>query len=468
MRALTLLHRWLGVAFSLLFAMWFGTGIVMHFVPFPSLSEAERIGAMIPLDIARAQRGLRDAVAASAVPDATRVRLFARADGPVYLVQGRSEVRALHASDLAPAAVQSADTALAIAVEHARRRGVPPGQARLAGLASYDQWTVPNRFDRHRPLYRVALNDAAGTELYVSSVTGEVVLDSTRRERWWNYAGSVLHWIYPTALRSNWKAWDTTVWTLSLVALVAAVSGALLGALRMRSAGRRFASPYRGWHAWHHWLGLGCGIFVLTWIFSGWLSMDHGRVFSTGKVPPAKVLLTPGGGISDKLGKNALQGIDARSVEVEWFAFGDRIFRRSRSALDAQQLEAADDSTARRALSAADIIAAAKHLAPHCTTVMPLPATDGYAAQSEVPGSPVYRVVCGEDWFHVDGATGVVLEKLDPSRRTYRWAYSALHTLDIPALHARPGLRSALIVALCGAGLVFSMTGVVIGWRRLR
>ena len=35
MRALILLHRWLGVAFCLLFAMWFATGIVMHFVPFP-------------------------------------------------------------------------------------------------------------------------------------------------------------------------------------------------------------------------------------------------------------------------------------------------------------------------------------------------------------------------------------------------------------------------------------------------
>ena len=37
MRALILLHRWLGVVFCLLFAMWFATGIVMHFVPFPVL-----------------------------------------------------------------------------------------------------------------------------------------------------------------------------------------------------------------------------------------------------------------------------------------------------------------------------------------------------------------------------------------------------------------------------------------------
>src|SRR5215469_18865002 len=40
MHSLTALHRWWGVAFCLLFAMWFASGIVMHFVPFPARSEA--------------------------------------------------------------------------------------------------------------------------------------------------------------------------------------------------------------------------------------------------------------------------------------------------------------------------------------------------------------------------------------------------------------------------------------------
>ena len=31
-----------------------------------------------------------------------------------------------------------------------------------------------------------------------------------------------------------------------------------------------------------------------------------------------------------------------------------------------------------------------------------------------------------------------------------------------------PRLRDALIVGLCALGLVFSITGIVIGWRRLR
>ena len=84
MRALILVHRWLGILFCLLFAMWFASGIVMHFVPFPSLTEAERIDGLAAIE---ASPDLRSpAEAAGAVKDAARVRLLQRDDGPVYLV----------------------------------------------------------------------------------------------------------------------------------------------------------------------------------------------------------------------------------------------------------------------------------------------------------------------------------------------------------------------------------------------
>src|SRR5262245_28903243 len=175
MRALIVLHRWLGVAFCLLFAMWFASGIVMHFVPFPALTEAERIAGLTPLDPLRVLRSPANAVTASTIKDATRVRLLQRSDGPVYLVTGASGVEALHAADLSSAAITSEPLALAIAVEHTRRRGLDASRATVMALAQYDQWTVPNGLDPHRPLYRVALHGGPGTELYVSSTTGEGV-----------------------------------------------------------------------------------------------------------------------------------------------------------------------------------------------------------------------------------------------------------------------------------------------------
>lgn len=46
--------------------------------------------------------------------------------------------------------------------------------------------------------FRIALGDVRGTAVDVSSVTGEAVLEANRRERAWNFAGSVLYRIYAT------------------------------------------------------------------------------------------------------------------------------------------------------------------------------------------------------------------------------------------------------------------------------
>ncbi|MBB4256314.1 MULTISPECIES: PepSY domain-containing protein [unclassified Bradyrhizobium] len=471
MGAIVLTHRWLGIAFCLLFAMWFATGIVMHFVPFPSLTEAERFAGLAPVDREAARIPVAAAVAVSGVVDAVRVRLIQRSDAAVYIVSGSSRVRAVRASDGADASVAMADTALAIAREHARNRGLDAAPAAVVAGPDYDQWSVPNGFDRHRPLFRVALGDAAGTEVYVSSPTGEIVLDTTRRERGWNWAGSVLHWIYPTVLRSNWSLWDRVVWTLSLLALIAAMLGAVLGIARVKLRGRRMSSPYRGWHALHHVIGLAATMFVLTWSLSGWLSMDHGRLFSRGQLTLAEsgvMNAPPDWAAASWLDR---QPISPSTREIEWFAFNGSVYRRDRVSLDRQVLIKAGDASLdgpREFLDRHEIQSLVAHLAAGCGAASVLAGNDDYPAQSAIAGAPVYRSRCGDLWFDIDGADGSVLQRLDSSRRAYRWLYSALHTLDFPLLVAHPRLRDTIIVGLCALGLVFSVTGIAIGWRRLR
>src|SRR6516162_3523472 len=97
MRALATVHRWWGVVFCLLFAMWFASGIVMHFMPFPARDEKPLASG---LDMSRAS----------------------------------------------------------------------------ADQIDYDQWTLGGDFDLDRPLKHIALNDPAGTEVYLSSASDNVVL----------------------------------------------------------------------------------------------------------------------------------------------------------------------------------------------------------------------------------------------------------------------------------------------------
>jgi hypothetical protein len=246
-RALATLHRWWGGAFCLLFAMWFASGIVMHFVPFPARSERP-----VPREI-----------------------------------------------------------------ETSRAKGE---------RIDYDQWTVAGDFDRDRPLMRIALDDDAGTEIYISAVSGHVVLTTTRHQRLANYLGSIAHWLYPTELRHHRRVWSSLMWWLSLIATIGAALGVIVGLMRLATG-----SAHQGVQRWHHIVGLVCAPFVLSWIFSGFLSMDDGRLF----------------------------------------AHSNEIFR-------------------------------------------------------------------------------------------------ALHTLDFPPLSSHPWLRTGAIVALCLSGLAFSLTGVVLAWRRVR
>ncbi len=467
---LTFAHRWLGVAFCLLFTMWFASGMVMHFVPFPQLSEDERFAGLAPIELERVVYGPADAILASGLHGVVRVRLQAGVAGPVYVVQHQSGLYSFSATELTGFSAATLGQSLRIATGHAFRRGLDASRASLLDLSNHDQWTVSNGLDAHRPLYRVALNDKLRTELYISSKTGEVVRDTGRRERAWNYVGSVPHWIYPTFLRTDWEAWDRLVWWVSLIALVVVLSGGALGLLRLRFVNSFASSPYRGWRAWHHWFGIASFLLVLTWTFSGWLSMDHGRVFSTGKPVANEIAIVAGAASWADVTVEEVRTVNPGAREIEWFAFNGRILRRERAEAGVQRLNAAGPvvQEPKVFLAAQDIDALAGNFASPCVAATIVPSTDAYPVPSPMAGAPVYRLRCGSTWLHFDGASGALLEKLDASRRIYRWVYAALHTWNFPALVDRPSLRRFAILLTCVAGLVFSMTGVVLAWRRLR
>ncbi|HEX8827518.1 MAG TPA: PepSY domain-containing protein, partial [Xanthobacteraceae bacterium] len=365
---LIFVHRWLGVAFCLLFAMWFASGVVMHFVPYPSFTAADRRAGLAPIELARVKASPSQALATSGIGNSARVRLIQRSDGPVYLVSNSSRTVTLHAADLSEAEVASAKLARAVASDYAARRQWDSAAAGVAALQDYDQWTLSGELDRYRPLYRVALSDPSGVDLYVSKITGEVVQATTRCQRIWNYAGSVSHWIYVTALRSHPTAWSGLLWWMSLFASIGAALGAYVGILRIRVQGSRLVSPYAGLHAWHHWIGLGCMLFVLTWIFSGWLSMDNGTLFSTDK-PSEKEIATVAGALDwNAIPRDEAQHLDPRTIEAEWFAFGGHIYRRQIYASGDQRLAIAEAS-AEEAIAFLDgeaIDAAARQLTPGC------------------------------------------------------------------------------------------------------
>ena len=268
-------------------------------------------------------------------------------------------------------------------------------------------------------------------------------------ERAWNWCGAVLHWIYFCTLpRKSWSAWNQTVWWLSLIALLTSVAGTWLGIQRTRHAtwatprGRRFGAGMK----WHHVMGLFASVIVLFWMLSGWLSMDHGRLFSKGGVSRSRTALSghaPGHDRPRSAARtySSHRGRYPKSV-LERSPVAQPVAARGGSLICPKGLLAG--YSGRRAFKAAIdasllVAGPGRWLLPHVKAsrrMRPLrPGTSGAVAESlgdaALPSTSASRARCG---FMRDSVTGQVLVVMDTSRRAYAWVYYALHTLNFPGL----------------------------------
>jgi hypothetical protein len=471
-RWLTWFHRWAGVALCLLFAIWFASGAVLHFVSFPSLSAADRHAGSEPIDMAQLRIDPSDALAK--VPAATDLRLVSAAGRPVYLVQSATGGWASIAGDNGEVLpLRSARIATTVAERFA---GIPV--VGVSGPLAYDQWIVHQHFDPFRPFYQVHLNDSEGTDLYVSARTGEVLQRTRFAQRAWNWSGAVVHWIYFTPLRKNWAAWNQVVWWVSLVALLSSAVGTWLGFLRMaanRGAGRRGLSPFRGWMRLHHIIGLFASVIIVSWMLSGWLSMDHGRLFSRPEPTRQQSLLVSGlsvAAIAQAIHLPLIRAL-APASEITFNALAGHAFITAYDSAGGVRSSFPNPQPGQVLTRLTDslLLSGLEPLWPG--HVHPAAVGDSYdrvyrLAESAASETAVFEVSGESLRLYVDRDSGRVLAVMDTSRRQYAWIYYALHTLQFPGLIEHPEIRSVLVLALLALGFLSSITGVVLSVKRLR
>lgn len=490
-RMLYLLHRWLGIVLCLFMAMWFFSGVVMMYVGYPKLTSSERLAALPVLDASRCCAALPDILAAAGrAENPGGVRLTSVAGAPrVVLSYGRSGVVAVDgASARRIDAVSAAD---ALAAARAFMPGIP---ASYRELLAEDAWTHSRGLDAHRPLHRIQMADAQSTVLYVSGRTGEVVLDATGIERAWNWAGAWIHWLYPFRGGTVDRYWTDIVIYTSIVATLLALLGMLVGVWRWRFAGRFRSgsrSPYREtWMRWHHLFGLVFGVMTVTFIFSGLMSMNPFKVLDSGaprleqrlsrqdRWQARRFELSP----QQALNRFSANGFSARELEwrvVDGMGYFLALDGQGRSRLlaanaasgDAQPFEAFD-------MAQLQALGSALFLESRLIEATVLMEYDTYYYSREphtmgggVKHLPVLRLKFDDavaSWLHLDPSTGAVINQLDSHRRVGRWLFAFLHSWDwLPLLERRP-LWDIWMIALSVGGFAISLTGIVIGWRRLR
>jgi len=291
------------------------------------------------------------------------------------------------------------------------------------------------------------------------------VLATTRMQRLWNWLGTVPHWIYFTPLRANQPLWRQVILWTSGPTILLGVTGIWIGILRLRS-------HYRGWKNWHQWSGIAGGVFLLSWIVSGWLSVNPNGWFS-GSSPGGEALLRYAGHDGADLPADFDELAHESARTVRFFHIDGMPIAALFATDGAERL--VDARTGERvALTDDQLIHAARRLLPHDRLIEHerIEAYDSYwYAHHSHPPLPVLRVAFDDSqhtWFYSDPATGSVLDLLDDGGRRFRWWFNALHRLDFSWLMQNRALWHVTVWVLCLVGLITSVSGTVIGWRRLR
>jgi hypothetical protein len=462
MRFVLLLHRYLGIGLGLIMLMWCLSGIVMMYVSYPSLDEGLRLKALEPI----AWSGCCKFSAASLdALGAGRSHVEMLAGHPILLLGG---------SNSRPINLQTGSMLGAISVAQAaavaRRFGA--GTLSLPALIDHDQWTVAGDFNSQRPLYRFALGDAARSELYVSSITGRAVQIATARQRFWNWLGSVPHWLYFTELRRNTALWSRTVIYASLLGCFLTGVGIYLGVRQLMAQPVGRWSPYLGFNLWHHLAGLLFGIFTLTWVLSGLLSMNpwgwlegsDAAAETTrlhGTLQPAVTPLETGLQL-------LAQAQPTDAVSIETAPLDGRIyFIASTASGERRRLDVAG---APAPLGGDDLTFIARTLDASAVPQLMRQDDAFYFAHHGAPAMlPVYRLVHAATGtrYYLDPVSGSIVTKIDRNAQAYRWLHEGLHRLDFfTALRGRPQWDMLMLLLMAGVATVCG-SGTYLGIRHL-
>lgn len=470
MRVILLVHRYLAVAVGLLMTLWCLSGFVMMYQSFPELDNTHRLNGLEALQLDQCCDLAGYAPHGDTPLGSFRIEMLL--GEPVLRLGGRDGSTIIRLNSGEPLDALSGAQVLAVARQFGAGNNID-GAARSQGIIDMDQWTVQSA-RRNQPVWHFAFDDPARTEIYINGNSGEVFQHTTRRERVLSWFGAIPHWLYPTVLRQNGALWaQIVIWT-SILGTFLAATGLYVGIKRLRRdrLSNKLASPYVGWWYWHHITGLIFGVLVLTWVFSGLMTMNPWGALS--------------GGNNDVDYRAQLIG-DARWRELRQFLTN---INTGDSLAGAKQLtpavfdntlyllahQDADNSvrldvgaqSASLPVSRLDTLVANLGTPTLAAGLMHQEDNYYYGHKREV-ALPVYRAIMDDSEqtrLYINPQTGAV-RSVGSTGRWSRWIRTGLHDLDFPVLRLRPLWDVVVIFLLLGVTLVCA-TGTWMAMRRIR
>jgi hypothetical protein len=285
----------------------------------------------------------------------------------------------------------------------------------------------------------------------------------------------------------NQPLWYWTVVWVSAAGCVLAVLGLVLAFTQFRRSRPLRLSVsirYRGLMRWHYYTGALFGIFALTWVFSGLLSMEpFDWTTAEGMALPRNDL--EGGALELErypfaaaafAGALAFEGlapseIELTRIQAEPFllvALAERDGPVHRRLIDPATLEA------RTAPFAPESILAELEATVTGAAIVEHEVLESYDAYYYAQGGaaplPVLRVKFddpAETWYYFDLMTKRPVASNHRLSRLERWLFNGLHSLDFGFWYDRRPFWDVGMILLSLGALATSAIGMVLGFRRL-
>ncbi len=483
-KIITKIHRWLGTLMSLIFVIWFISGIVMIFEGFPHAKRHFQFNQETPFTptdtIVKALPDyLTDSISA--------VSLRKHLNRPIYEIKrkGRSKVYdAITFSEITNYTLSDLDALI--------QRNYGVSYHKRLEINDFDQWIPWSRYKKYFPIYKYYLDDDKHSVIYVSKQTCAVVQETTRYQRWCARFGAIPHWFYYKSLRLKQDLWiDFVIW-LALIGCFAALSGMIMGFVRQKKRKKQRRkkdskifgfSPYKKkWYRWHHITGYFFGIFALTFVFSGLMSLydlpewvvpikktaNYRKVFSRDNLTDINAYKLS---VNDIFKDERLVG----TKKIEWkqvagvpyyYAYPDSLH--NPILVNASRA----DTVLIRLFTKEDIENEFAQKFPQLKYKTKwLTETDGYIGFRHYKAKRLLRFVledANHTWLYFDVSKAKLVSVSNKNKRLHRILYRGLHSFNFKIFDKYNGLRIVLLIIVSVFGIIISFSGLILSYNYLK
>lgn len=474
-KLLFFIHRWLGLAMSFLFVVWFLSGFVMiyHSFPKPKLNyKGQKFINAYDSILNPNQLVNKHKVSA--------ITLEMMNDKAVYRLNGRSNI-VYNALTLEPINELTQQDCQKIVSSNFKA-----SVTKVKELNDFDQWIPWSYYGSYFPLYKFWLND--GAQVYVSAKTGRIVQETTRLSRLMAWLGPIPHWMYFKKLRLKAALWSSLVIWLSSIGCIVCLSGIIAGILRLKRQRKNkqwYAfSPYKKWwFKWHHIFGFVFGFFVFTFILSGLMSLadvpnwlvkkengtnyyqlwnESDEILNERQCSFTIVLHDTAFDSAKKIVWHKVMGNCFYEVYTDFFTKPQRII------IDKNQVKPMP------ILTQHEIEGYIKKTLPHKSyRIAYINSYNQYYSSSKKRKMPlpVYQIALNDEYkteLYIHPQSGELLKVVNQNSKLKWWLYRGLHCFDFGWFRQMEWLRKGWLILLSVGGTAVSVTALVLSYSLLK